>query len=89
MEKAIEILLVARPLDIMLSEMILDEYPTIIKEPSKKEEKIRRLEEELLEFLDTALYPDKIPEGWKNFILEQFENTLSSLGSRKQSDLGI
>jgi len=37
MEKVIEILLIARPLDFMLSEIMLEEYPTLITDPEKED----------------------------------------------------
>lgn len=75
-EKVIEVLLTAKPLDLMLSDMILEANPTIIDEPSKKEQEIEELEKWLIETLNTLIYPDTVSKDLKEAIHQRFEQFL-------------
>ena len=76
LEKTIEILLTAKPLDVILEDLILEAYPTIIKEPSKKEEKANHLETFFIEFAQALIYPSKLSKEQRKEIHDKLEQIL-------------
>lgn len=76
MEKTIEVLLTAKPVDLMLQDMILEAYPTIIKEPSRKQQQIQELEQWVIETIQTILEPNQVNPDLKNAIHQRFEQFL-------------
>lgn len=76
LEKTIEILLTAKPLDVILEDLILEAYPTILKEPSTKEHQIKQLEKYLIEFAQALIYPTKLSKEQQKEIHDKLEQVL-------------
>jgi len=74
--KAIMVLLTAKPLDLMLEDMILEEYPTVINEPSKREEELKNLEKQVVDFIESMFYPQQLPEKRLKELHDRFEQFL-------------
>ncbi|MDH5635301.1 MAG: hypothetical protein OEY47_01360 [Candidatus Bathyarchaeota archaeon] len=71
MEKTIDILLIAKPLDVIITEMVMELYPPI-EQTSTKAEQIDELENKIMKFLEDEWIPNKIPKGLKEAIKEEF-----------------
>lgn len=76
LEKTIMVLLTAKPLDLMLEDMILEAYPTVINEPSKREEELKNLEKQVADFIESLFYPQQIPEKRLKELHDRFEQFL-------------
>jgi len=76
MEKAIEILLIAKPLDVILEDLILEENPTILKEPSKKQQNLKQLQTFFIEFAQALIYPSKLSDEQQKEIHDKLQQVL-------------
>ena len=74
--KTITVLLTAKPLDLMLEDMILEAYPTVIKEPSKKEKELKNLEKQVVDFIESLFHPQQVPEKRLKELHDRFEQFL-------------
>lgn len=76
LEKAIEILLIAKPLDVILEDLILEAHPTTIKEPSTKQQNLKQLQSFFIEFAQALIYPTKLSEEKQKEIHDKLEQVL-------------
>lgn len=82
LEKTIEVLLMAKPLDVILEDMIIEANPTIFNEPSKKDKEIERLQKRITDLIVEYIHPNKLSDKDKKDIddyFEQFSIILKSL----------
>lgn len=77
LDKALEVVITAKSFDVILTDLILEYYPTELKEPSKKEKQITILEKWFIDFLEEILYPKKISQETKKQIHDKLTMEIS------------
>lgn len=73
LEKALEIVITAKSLDVILTDLILEYYPTELKEPSNKEKRLNRLETWFIDIITEIAYPSNPSEKLIEKIHEKFK----------------